>query len=65
MRSVVISTSENRVSMLQDLMSGRKTEIEVLCGKIVKIGEELGIPTPKNSMLLALVKGIEMSQHLD
>ena len=51
--------------MLQDLMSGRKTEIEVLCGKIVKIGEELGIPTPKNSMLLALVKGIEMSQHLD
>ncbi len=65
LKSVVISTSENRVSMLQDLMSGRKTEIEALCGKIVTIGEELGIPTPKNSMLLALVKGIEMSQHLD
>ncbi len=65
LKSVVISTSENRVSMLQDLMSGRKTEIDVLCGEIVAIGEKLGIPTPKNSILFALVKGVEMSQHLD
>ncbi len=65
LKSVIISTSENRVSMLQDLMSGRKTEIEALCGEIVSIGERLGIPTPKNGVLLALVKGIEMSQHFD
>lgn len=65
LRKVVTATAENRVSMLQDLMSGRKTEIDVLCGAVVSKGEELGIPTPRNDILLALVKGIEMSQHHD
>ena len=51
--------------MLQDLMSGRKTEIESICGAIVSKGEDSGIPTPRNSILLALVKGIESSSQLD
>ena len=65
LRRVVGSTAENRVSMLQDLMAGRKTEVDVLCGVIVSKGEEFGIPTPRNEMLLALVRGIEMSQRYD
>jgi 2-dehydropantoate 2-reductase len=51
--------------MLQDLMAGRKTEIEVLCGAVVSRGKELGIATPRNEILMALVRGIEMSQHYD
>ena len=35
---VVDSTSENRCSMLQDLMAGRKTEIDSLCGYIIRMG---------------------------
>ena len=35
LRRVVESTAENRVSMLQDLMAGRKTEIDVLCGAVI------------------------------
>jgi 2-dehydropantoate 2-reductase len=62
---VVESTSENRCSMLQDLMAGRRTEIESLCGYVIRMGEGLGIPTPLNSMLMALVKGVEMSSHMD
>ena len=62
---VVDSTSENRCSMLQDLMAGRKTEIDSLCGYIIMMGEGLGIPTPLNSMLMALVKGVEMSSQRD
>ncbi len=65
LRRVVESTSENRVSMLQDLMAGRKTEIDVLCGAVISKGEEVGVPTPRNEILMALVKGIEMSQQLD
>tara|TARA_Y100000588_G_scaffold331332_1_gene368905 strand:- start:4524 stop:5474 length:951 start_codon:yes stop_codon:yes gene_type:complete len=65
LRKVVENTADNRVSMLQDLMAGRKTEVEVLCGAVVSKGEELGIPTPRNEILLALVRGIEMSQHFD
>lgn len=65
LRKVVAATAENRVSMLQDLMAGRRTEIDVLCGAVVAKGVELGIPTPRNEILLALVRGIEMSQHHD
>ena len=60
---VVDSTSENRCSMLQDLMASRKTEIDSLCGYIISLGEGLGIPTPLNSMLMALIKGVEMSSQ--
>ena len=35
LKKVVESTADNRVSMLQDLMAGRKTEIGVLCGAVV------------------------------
>lgn len=65
LRKVVESTAENRVSMLQDLMAGRKTEIDMLCGAVVSKGQEFGVPTPRNEMLLALVRGIEMSQNFD
>ncbi len=57
------ATAENRVSMLQDIMAGRQTEIDSICGEIIKRGEELGIPTPRNQTLHALVKGIEQSTH--
>ena len=55
------ATADNRVSMLQDIMGGRQTEIDSICGEVVKRGEALGIPTPRNQTLHALVKGIEQS----
>lgn len=55
------ATANNRVSMLQDIMAGRPTEIDAICGEVVKRGEALGIPTPRNQTLHALVKGIERS----
>ena len=65
LKKVVTATADNRVSMLQDLMAGRRTEIDVICGAVISKGEELGIQTPRNEILLALVKGIEMSQNHD
>ena len=58
------ATADNRVSMLQDIMAGRATEIESICGEVVKRGEALGIPTPRNQTLHALVKGIEDSTRV-
>ncbi len=55
------ATADNRVSMLQDIMAARETEIDSICGEVVKRGEALGIPTPRNQTLHALVKGIEQS----
>ena len=56
---VIRSTSNNRCSMLQDLMSGRRTEIDSLCGRISEEAEASGVPVPVNSTLYALVKAIE------
>ena len=58
------ATADNRVSMLQDIMAGRETEIDSICGEVVKRGEALGIPTPRNQTLHALVKGIEQSTRV-
>ncbi len=45
-------------SMFDDWKAGRPTEIDDLNGYIVRKGNELGVPTPMNEMLTALVKGI-------
>ncbi|MBI4400935.1 MAG: 2-dehydropantoate 2-reductase [Nitrospirae bacterium] len=45
-------------SMYDDWKAGRPTEIDYLNGYIVKQGQELGIPTPLNEALTAVVKVI-------
>ena len=46
-------------STAQDLSRGKKTEIEHLNGYVVRKGQALGVPTPVNRTLLALVKALE------
>ena len=60
--NVIHATSENKNSMLQDFMRQNPTEIDFLNGKIVSYGKQLGIPTPINGLLTALIKGKEHSQ---
>jgi 2-dehydropantoate 2-reductase len=47
----------------QDLTRGRPTEIDSLNGYIVRRGRELGVPTPVNATVYALVKLIERQSH--
>ena len=48
-----------KTSMLQSIEKGSVTEIDYVNGAVVRIGESLGVPTPVNRTLLALVKGLE------
>jgi len=48
-------------STAQDLARGKRTEIDSLNGYVVRRGEELGVPTPVNHTLHALVKVLEKS----
>jgi 2-dehydropantoate 2-reductase len=50
-------------STAQDLARGKLSEIDHLNGLIVRRGEALGIPTPANRLLHALVKVIEHKRH--
>ena len=43
-----------RPSLLQDVMKGRRTELEQLNGYIVRQGKELGLPTPMNEAVVKL-----------
>lgn len=52
-------TSENRASMLQDILRGAPTEIDVINGAIVAKGRDVGVPTPVNLLLTQLIKALE------
>jgi 2-dehydropantoate 2-reductase len=52
---------KHRASMLQDVMAKRLTEVDFMNGAIVNCGEKLGVPTPLNKTMWALIKGLEHS----
>jgi len=52
---------DHKASMLQDVEGHRETEIDYLNGGIVRFGEQLGVATPLNQAVWALVKGLERS----
>jgi 2-dehydropantoate 2-reductase len=51
----------HKASMLQDVEARRRTEIDYLNGGIVSFGARLGVPTPLNETIAALIRGIEKS----
>ena len=55
---VARKTAANYSSMLQDVLRGAPTEIDAICGAIVKIAEGHAIPTPLNSACWKLVRAI-------
>jgi len=48
-------------STAQDIAKGKRTEIDSLNGYVARLGVKLGVPTPVNSTLCALVKLLEES----
>lgn len=60
---VAHTTRSNRSSMLKDVLRGVRTEIEAICGEVVRKGEEYGIPTPVNALIFDMVKAIEAGKR--
>jgi len=58
---VAEKTAKNKNSMLQDILKGKKTEIDFINGRIVKYAKELNLNVPINELLTYLVKGLEPS----
>jgi 2-dehydropantoate 2-reductase len=58
-RAVAAWTAGNRSSMLQDLDRGARTEIDALCGAVVREGRRLGVATPVNERLWREVEARE------
>lgn len=45
-----------KASLLHDLERGNRIEIDWLAGKVVALGRELGVPTPSNAAVYAMLK---------
>jgi 2-dehydropantoate 2-reductase len=58
-------SAEARASMLQDVENRRRTEIEVVNGAVVQAGQRLGIPTPYNHAMVALIRSLQESFNAD
>ena len=48
-----------RPSLLQDMMKGRRTEVDYLNGYVVRKGREASVPTPMNEAVVEVTKRIE------
>lgn len=54
----------SKASMLQDAEAGRRTEIDVINGAVVKAADEVGVEVPINRSLVRLIKGWESMRGL-
>jgi 2-dehydropantoate 2-reductase len=52
-------TDEGRPSTGQDILKGRRTEIDFINGLVAEKGDEAGIPTPTHKALVEVVKEVE------
>ena len=55
----VFAGARTIASMRQDLMKGRKTEIDHMNGAVADLGAKFGIPTPVNAALATMIRYLE------
>lgn len=53
-----------KASMLQDVEAGRRTEVDVVTGAVIKAAEEVNVDVPLHRGLYALVRGLEQARGL-
>ena len=49
----------NKPSTLQDLEAGRKTEVDMFAGTMMRLGKEYGVPTPYNELFYHAILVLE------
>lgn len=54
---------DHKPSMLQDLLAGRRTEVDALNGAIATLGARHELPTPLNDTLTTLIRLSELGDH--
>lgn len=58
-RVVMGLPAQNKPSTLQDLEHGKKTEVEMFSGTVIRLGEKLGLDTPINRVLYHGIRVLE------
>ena len=63
LKRVPTMTDEGRPSTGQDILKGRRTEIDFINGLVADKGDEAGIPAPTNRALVQVVKEVERGER--
>ena len=53
----------NKPSTLQDILAGRKTEVDIFAGAVIRLGKEYGVPTPYNEFLYPAIRVLEAKER--
>jgi len=61
--AVAQRTAHNRSSMYQDILRGAPTEVDAICGAVVREGQKHGVPTPVNWTLWQMVRVLAARQE--
>jgi len=62
--ALLAKAGPSKASMLQDFEAGRRTEIDVINGAVMRAADETGVAVPLNRALVQLVKGWESLRGL-
>lgn len=62
--TVLRGAGDGKASMLQDIEAGRRTEVDVITGAVLRAAEATGVDAPINRALYALIKGLERARGL-
>jgi 2-dehydropantoate 2-reductase len=57
-QDVARRTAANSSSMRQDVQRGAQTEIDAICGAVVRAGAAAGVPTPANDVMWKLLSAL-------
>ena len=64
LESLSMMCPEGKTSMLQDVEAGRKTEVEMFAGTVIRLGKKHNIPTPYNQVLYEMILTIQENQKI-
>lgn len=59
LESAQLISDDGKTSMYQDIISKRKTEVDIFSGEIIKLGDKYGVHTPINKDIYNKIKDIE------
>lgn len=62
-KRLAVVPPKNKPSTLQDIEAGRKTEVEMFGGTMMRLGRELGVPTPYNELFYHAIKVLEQKNE--
>ena len=59
LEALSLMVDDGKTSMLQDILAGRKTEVEIFGGEVIRLGKKHGLITPYNQVMCDMIKFLE------